>query len=133
MHAATSAVIHVAASLALQANAGNRIAAQHLHRVGQEMELHAFLFSGGNFLQVRGHVDLFASVDDMHFSRAQTPGGTRHINGNISAADDGNALTCQIRGLSQGNFAQDVDAVIDALFFLARNTQAGGSCARPTP
>jgi len=105
MHAASSAVVHIAASLALQADTADRVATQHFHRVRQEVELHAFLFSRGDFFHMRGHVGFFAPIDDMHFRRTQPPRGTRHIDGDIAAADNGNTLACQIRRLSQGNFA----------------------------
>ena len=130
---AAAAVIKLAQALALQHDAGQASSSpSNSHRIGQEVELDAFVLGRLDLLGMGRHVLLLAAIDDVHLAGAQAPGSAGGVDGDVTAADHGHTLarpdggtgrTRRLRipaaGFAERHIAQEIGAVHDALLLLA--------------
>ena len=106
----------------LDLQAGNlTVLSQNLDGTIQEAELHTFGAGFGDFFLIGGHLVFAAAIDYIGF-RTETDSRAADIHRNIAAADYG-ALLADFRGISEVDFAQEVNAAIHALQILAGDTE----------
>ena len=114
---------------ALEAGDPFLLVAEHFDRRDQELELDAFLLGVVDFLGAGRHFLAGAAIDDHGGLGAQAFGGAGGVHGDVAAADDGDALALEHRGVGprelvgghQVHAGEILVGGIDALEVLARH------------
>ena len=107
--------------------------ADDLERGGQELEDDALFLGVVDLLQTGGHFGLAAAVDDINLVRAHALGAACRVHCDVAAADNGDLLGAQDRGvgvflvgLHQVDAGQVLIGRVNAVVVLARYAHEGG-------
>ena len=109
--------------LACQLDSCHLSVPQHAHGIGQKVKLDALFLGRLDLFHKGGHISASTAIDHRHLTGFQPPGRARRVDGRIATAHDHDLLALQVGRLAQGDIAQELGAVVDALLVLARDTQ----------
>ena len=97
--------------------------ADHLHRVGEEVEGDAFLAGVADFLFTGGGLGPRAAVVNVHLAAAQAHGSAGHVHGHVTRANHDHPLA-QFRRIAQAHVAQEAGVDDHAIQIGAGDGQA---------